>query len=131
MPQTVAVGIEGIRQRAEQGDANAQYDLGLHYAVGDQVNEDQSEAARWFAMAAEQGHVRAQSTMATHFWSGTGVRRDPRQAYFWALLARANGDETSKVLAPQLESALSRADAQDIRQQADGWLGHHHLTEAK
>ncbi len=130
-PQAVILGFEGIKQRAAQGDPNAQYDLGLHYAIGDQVKEDQTEAMRWFAMAAEQGHVRAQSTMATHFWSGTGVGRDPKNAYFWALLARANGDETSKVLAPQLESTLTRAEIEETRQQANDWLGHRQLTEAK
>jgi TPR repeat protein len=129
--QTVALGFDGIKQRAAQGDPNAQYDLGLHYAIGDQVQEDQTEAARWFALAAEKGHVRAQSTMATHFWSGTGVRRDPKQAYFWALLARANGDETSKILAPQLEGSMTRAEIEEIRQQANDWLGHHQHSEAK
>ena len=126
--QTVAGGFEGIKQRAERGDADAQYALGLHYAIGDPVRLDQVEAARWFAAAAEQGYVRAQSTMATHYWTGTGVPKGARQAYFWALLARANGDETGKVLVPELEGAMTQSEILDVRQQANDWLRHHQLS---
>ena len=42
-----------FRQAAEQGHADAQFNLGNMYANGEGVPEDDAEAARWYRMAAE------------------------------------------------------------------------------
>ena len=47
--------IEEIRAKAEQGDADAQYSLGVIYRQGQGVAPDDVEAARWFRLAADQG----------------------------------------------------------------------------
>jgi len=44
---------------AEQGDAEAQYNLGVRYANGEGVPEDYKEAVKWFRKAAEQGFAAA------------------------------------------------------------------------
>lgn len=44
---------------AKQGDADAQYRLGMLYANGRGVIQDYSIALGWFRAAAEQGHVEA------------------------------------------------------------------------
>ncbi len=49
-----------IRRLAEQGDADAQYNLGYRYSTGIGVPQDRAEAARWLRLAASQGHVQAQ-----------------------------------------------------------------------
>ena len=49
--------LESIKQRAEQGDAEAQYRLGSRYVLGYGVPEDDAEAAKWFQKVAEQGHA--------------------------------------------------------------------------
>lgn len=41
------------RRRAEQGDARAQFGLGLMYDAGQGVPQDDSEAAKWYRKAAE------------------------------------------------------------------------------
>ena len=51
--------IDALRERAEQGDAEAQWSLGLAYAKGEGVPQDDAEAARWYRLAAEQGYARA------------------------------------------------------------------------
>ena len=43
------------RQAAEQGDADAQYDLGLAYATGRGVPEDDVAAYAWWSVAAASG----------------------------------------------------------------------------
>ena len=48
---------------AEQGDADAQSNLGLMYAEGDGVPQDYAEAVRWYQLAAEQGHAGAQARL--------------------------------------------------------------------
>ena len=40
--------IEALRAKAEQGDAEAQYNLGLMSANGGGVPQDDVEAVRWF-----------------------------------------------------------------------------------
>ena len=43
------------RLAAEQGYADAQYNLGVMYANGHGVSQDYAEAAKWYRLAAEQG----------------------------------------------------------------------------
>lgn len=40
---------------AEQGDAEAEYNLGFMYENGDGVDVNLDEACRWYKMAANQG----------------------------------------------------------------------------
>ena len=43
------------RDLAEQGDAEAQYNLGVMYDNGQGVAQDYAEAVKWYRRAAEQG----------------------------------------------------------------------------
>ena len=52
--------VEELKKKAEQGDADAQYNLGLCYETGEVVERDYKEAVKWYKMAAEQGHADAQ-----------------------------------------------------------------------
>lgn len=49
-----------LEQSAKQGDAQAQFQLGLLYFKGDEVQQDYKQAKDWFEKAAKQGHVAAQ-----------------------------------------------------------------------
>ena len=51
---------------AEQGNANAQYNLGNMYNEGKGVPQDYKEAAKWWKLAAEQGHEEAQYNLANN-----------------------------------------------------------------
>jgi hypothetical protein len=55
--------IKKYREMAEQGDAKAQYALGLMYDDGEGVLEDDKEAAKWYRKAAEQGNDLAQQKL--------------------------------------------------------------------
>ncbi len=61
--QTEAPDVEAVRLAAEQRDAQAQYNLGVLYAEGRGVPQDDAEAARWFRLAAEQGLADAQANL--------------------------------------------------------------------
>ena len=54
-----AEAVRWYRKAAEQGNANAQYNLGLMYEEGLGVAKDGAEAMRWFRKAAEQGYAKA------------------------------------------------------------------------
>jgi len=57
--------------RAEAGDADAQYLLGLAFDEGRGGTEDDVEAARWYALAAEQGHAAAQNNLGLLYHAGS------------------------------------------------------------
>lgn len=50
--QRTAAEVTALRQRAEQGDARAQYALGLSYNEGRGVPQDDAEAHKWRTLAA-------------------------------------------------------------------------------
>lgn len=45
---------KSLQQRAERGNAEAQYDLGLLYAAGEDLPKNKAEAVKWFRKAAAQ-----------------------------------------------------------------------------
>ena len=55
VPQDYAEAVKWYRLAAEQGDADAQYNLGLMYDNGNGVPQDYKEAVKWYRLAAEQG----------------------------------------------------------------------------
>jgi TPR repeat protein len=128
VPTIEAASLEQLRQMAEKGDPAAQNMMGLRYATGEGVKLDEREAVRWFTRAAEQGNVGAQSKLGSIYFSGRGVPQDLNHAYFWMVLARANGDETSKVLAPMVTARLTRQQVTSIELDANLWLQQHHPT---
>ncbi len=84
--------IEKWREEAEQGDARAQYNLGVAYANGKGVAEDKREAVRWYRLAAEQGEAIAQYSLGVAYANGEGVDQDQREAVRWWSKAAEQGD---------------------------------------
>ena len=76
---------------ADQGHAGAQYNLGVMYAIGRGVVEDDAEAARWFRLAADQGHADAQYNLGVMYDIGRGVVEDDAEAARWYRLAADQG----------------------------------------
>ena len=72
--------IEQLRKAAEQGDARAQTNLGLMYAIGQGVPQNHQEAASWYRKAAEQGNIAAQFNLALMYAKGLGVSQDYQEA---------------------------------------------------
>lgn len=78
---TITIG--GLRQRAESGDASAQFDLGVKYHEGLDVPQDYAEAMRWFRMAADQGNPDAQFNLGVMYEKGRGVPPNYEDAMRW------------------------------------------------
>lgn len=83
--------VQGLRLLAEQGNAEAQFSLGLLYDRGRGVPKDKSEALRWYRLAATQGDMFAQNALGDNYWEGTGVPKDDREAVRWWRLAADKG----------------------------------------
>ncbi len=80
-------------QAAEQGDADAQYNLSAMYYKGQGVRRDDAEAVRWYRQAAEQGLAQAQNNLGVMYAERRGVRQDRALAQEWLGKACQNGNQ--------------------------------------
>ena len=78
---------------AEQGDADAQFNLGIKYDKGEGVIQDNKTAVKWFRRAAEQGDADAQRNLGVMYAKGQGVIQDNVYAHMWGNLGASNGHE--------------------------------------
>lgn len=75
--------------RANAGEAEAQYRMGMMARFGWGVEKDAAAAARWLQQAAIRNHPQAQAELGTMYRLGRGVPEDPNEAARW-LTAAAN-----------------------------------------
>ena len=83
--------IEALRTRANAGDADAQFNLGVMYRTGEGVPQDAVEAVAWTRQAAEQGHAGAQYNLGVMYSYGEGVPQDDVEAVAWYRQAAEQG----------------------------------------
>jgi TPR repeat protein len=120
-----ATALFRLRERAEQGEAEAQFKIGIAYRMGFGFGPDSAEAARWYRKAAEQGNARAQFHLGIAYRLGDGVDADPLVATEWltkaasrghvnarAMLARIN-DDGMRGVAPPFKS-LAKLKPQEV-----------------
>ena len=86
-----AANIDELKKAAEQGDAQAQYNLGNCYAFGKGVEKNLSEAVKWWRKAAEQGDAQAQFNLGVCYANGDGVEKNPTEAVKWYRKAAEQG----------------------------------------
>ena len=96
------------RRSADQGKPSAHYNLGLMYANGQGLTQDNAEALKWYRLAANQGHVFAQFRLGFMYEKGRGVPQNKAEAVKWYRLAADQG-----------EASASRAAAQVILEEMD------------
>jgi localization factor PodJL len=83
---------ESLRQAAGSGNAAAQFIVASRYLDGQTVQQDFTEAARWYQKAASQGLAPAQYRIATLFERGKGVPLDMATARLWYERAAERGN---------------------------------------
>ena len=83
--------IKLVLPRAKQGNAFAQFALGVMYYSGHGVAQDNREAVKWYRLAAEQGNAGAQSVLGGIYRQGQGVAQDDKEAARWYGLAAKQG----------------------------------------
>ena len=98
-----AAQIREWRAAADQGDADAQRELGFCYYNGNGVEKDLREAVRWFRKAADQGDALAQFFLGFCYYYGEGVPQDYREAVRWYRKAADQGDADAQRVLGRLE----------------------------
>jgi len=106
---------------AEQGDASAQFNLGLMYDNGQGVKQDDVDAVKWYRKAAEQGYAKAQFNLGVMYHNGLGVKQDDVEAVKWYRKAAEQGNAKA-----QFNLGVSYYQEEGVRQdkgQAKEWFG--------
>ena len=91
IPQDFVEAVKWTRLAADQGDASAQFSLGVAYGVGEGVPQDDVEAVAWYRKAADQGYASAQNSLGFVYQRGLGVPQDYTEAVRWTRLAADQG----------------------------------------
>jgi len=84
--------LADLKERAQQGNAEAQFNLGVCYANGEGVAKDWDEAVKWWRKAAEQGDADAQKNLGNSYYQGEGVAKDAVEAVKWYRKAAEQGN---------------------------------------
>jgi hypothetical protein len=110
-----AQDLAAIRQKAEAGDAIAQYDLAKAYIAGTGVAKDPKQGITWLRKSAGQGYFGAEYALAFMYQSGyqngaEQIPKDQHEAANWFRKAarqqnKASQDRLSEMLAQGLISA--------------------------
>ena len=83
--------MEWYTLAAEQGDADAQCNLGVCYEHGSGVEKDLAKAVEWYNKAAEQGEATAQCNLGVCYEHGMGAEKDLAKAVEWYNKAAEQG----------------------------------------
>ena len=79
------------RQLAENGNPEAQCELGVAYMQGFGLTRDERKAVQYFELAANAGHGLAQFNLAVAYILGQGIAQDRRKAMHWFRSAAERG----------------------------------------
>jgi len=139
-PQTVTQAQDGFKevspdrelmQKAEQGDAEAQYEIGKFYAKGVGKPKDANEAIKWFTKSAEQGYATAQGVLGILYYKGDYVPQDNSKAIEWLTKAAQQGNTTARNYLDEIKGIQEQIDRlkaykvgvlTDDQFRSDGWM---------
>ena len=86
-----ALNFYETKQLAMDGVADAQYNLGKMYEVGQGVEANLEEAVKWYLKAAEQGHAGAEIRIGLMHLYGVGQEKDAAKAAEYLAKAAEKG----------------------------------------
>jgi TPR repeat protein len=125
--QGLGVGRDDIeavkwwRAAAEQGDAFAQYNLGLAYANAQGVAKNVADAAKWYRLAADQGHGPAQVNLGLLYQNGYGLPQDHVRAYMWFNLAASKGYKLGVKNRDEIAKRMTAAQIAEAQKLTRNW----------
>jgi TPR repeat protein len=116
-----ATVLQIIRPLAEQGDTNAQYNIGIMYREGQGVPQDYAEAVKWYRLAADQGDAEAQLNLGTRYAQGQGVPQDYVLAHVWFNLSAAQGNQVAVKNRVRVTQHMNPAQIAEAQKLAREW----------
>jgi len=83
---------------AEQGDPNAQLNVGLMYDAGRGLEVNAARAVHWYRQSAENGLAAAQYNLGLMYRDGQGVEQNRQLANSWIERAAAQGLQAARAM---------------------------------
>ena len=103
---------------AEQGDAEAQHNLGLIYQNGIGIASDYDTAIKWFKSAAEQRYAESSYHLGLMYFSGNyGVTQDYILAHMWWNISASQDNKAAGYIRDRLQKKMTATQvekAQDL-----------------
>lgn len=106
--------VESLRQKAERGDAKAQYLLGRQLLTNTKSLDQSAEAVRFLTASATRGNQYAQYALGRLYLSGKQVPKDREAAIHWFTLAAEQGSEYARFLLNRMEDWQRAAVARGV-----------------
>jgi len=106
MTQPEIEEFKSWKAKADRGDPNAQFNVGVCYSQGLGVYRDLVEGASWYRKAALQGDRYAQNNLGNCYASGEGVPKDEIEAYAYFNLVGVS-DEYARQKVARLEEGMT------------------------
>jgi len=116
-----ATALRHWRPLAEQGNGDAQVNIGTLYQYGDGVPQDYGEALRWYRRAAEKGHGMGQNYLGLMYYRGSGVPQDYVLAHMWFNLAAAQGALWGAIHRDEVAAKMTPAQIAEAQRLAREW----------
>lgn len=89
--------LEILQPIAQQGNAHAQFLLGVFYEHGYAVDKDEKIAFQWYYKSASQRFPQAQHNLAVMYSDGKFVKKNEREAFNWLWKAANQGFSISQL----------------------------------
>ena len=113
--------LREFKALAKQGDASAQYNIGLMYAKGQAVPNDYRKAAKWYRKAAVQGEARAQLNLGAMHSNGRAVPCNCKLAYMWYSVSAAQGNNIAARNIDLMKKRMTSAQVAKAQAMAVKW----------
>jgi TPR repeat protein len=101
--------LQLLRPLADDGDAQAEFLLGMIYSAGEGVPQSYTAALEFYRLAAKQGHPAAQHDLGTMYQNGQGVPQNFVRAHMWYNIAASTDASTDgRKIVVKHRDAISR-----------------------
>jgi TPR repeat protein len=106
--------MQMLRPAANAGNADAEELIGIMYAMGLGVTQDDRRAFEWYLRSAMKGHAGAQSGVGWYYEVGRGLPSiDFVRAYMWYTLSAIGGDPDALI---SQEEVIKKMNPQQINE---------------
>ncbi|SHI55496.1 Sel1 repeat-containing protein [Desulfatibacillum alkenivorans DSM 16219] len=102
-------------EKAENGDAEQQFNLGFRFLKGIGVPRDICKSFMWFKKAALNGNVDAQIKLGVMYFLGKGTPADYINAHAWASIASEHRLEESSLILNKTEALMTSSQLDKAR----------------
>lgn len=88
--------FRSVKPLADNGNANAQYNMGVLYDEGYGVEQDYAKAREWYEKAAAQDYAKAEHNLGILYQEGHGVPQSDQKAAEWFRRAAEHGEPAAQ-----------------------------------